>query len=328
MPRGRWMMGLAVVAMVLTTATARAQTPLEGTFVAGAECPALQSIRRGTNPGGVATEPGWAYPLVGVNGERATHYQIVVAEAPAPQRRWVAIDCGTRADAAARSAPAARAATSTRNVLALSWQPAFCEVRPGVPECRRLNGPGGARLPAAQAFSLHGLWPQPHSREFCGVDGRVRESDERGRWSALPAPRVDRETAAALDVAMPGTRSALDRHEWIRHGTCYGASADAYFDDSLFLLEAVNASAVRALFARSIGRRLSAQDVRDAFDEAFGEGAGRAVELGCEGGNITELKLHLNGRIVVGESRLGALLRAAGSAPRGCRGGRVDAAGR
>ena len=57
---------------------------------------------------------------------------------------------------------------------------------------------------------------------------------------------------------MPGTRSALHRHEWLKHGTCYGDTAEEYFADALQLMAELNASPVRALLAARIGGRVTA----------------------------------------------------------------------
>ena len=115
------------------------------------------------------------------------------------------------------------------------------------------------------------------------------------------------------DRIMPGTQSLLHRHEWIKHGTCYSDAAERYYRDSLALMKQLNASAVRALFADNIASTVTAAQVRERFDAAFGAGAGARVKLICQqdGGRrlITELQVHLQGRVTeVGG--LGALLAA------------------
>ena len=52
----------AAAAMVaLPVSEAAAEVPLTGFFIARETCPALQSIRNGTNPGEVKTAPGKSY---------------------------------------------------------------------------------------------------------------------------------------------------------------------------------------------------------------------------------------------------------------------------
>ena len=208
-------------------------------------------------------------------------------------------------------------------ILAASWQPAFCETAPGKPECRTL----GARRHDASHFALHGLWPRD---DYCGVSATDREDDEAGLWSALPTVELGTALRAALDQAMPGTRSQLERHEWIKHGTCFGTDAETYYAASLALLDALNRSAVRDLFAARIGREVTSEAVRDAFDAAFGAGAGDSVKLACaeDGARriVTEITLGLYG-VVDATPDLGALLRTANPTSPGCRRGIVDPVG-
>src|SRR5690349_15987740 len=72
---------------------ARAEVPLDGSFVAGANCSAFQSIRKQSNP--VALEAGHAYQIVAANKQAASHFLIVVPGAT-PERRWAPIGCGKR----------------------------------------------------------------------------------------------------------------------------------------------------------------------------------------------------------------------------------------
>ncbi|HEV7345990.1 MAG TPA: ribonuclease [Devosia sp.] len=220
----------------------------------------------------------------------------------------------------------AAAQQRTQYVLAISWQPAFCETRPDRPECEsQTKGRFDARN-----FALHGLWPQPRSRDYCGVDAATVRDDENGDWDLLPAPALSDELAADLSEAMPGTQSGLERHEWIKHGTCYDGDAEAYFKDSLDMLEAINTSPVAELFDASIGRRLTQDEVRGAFDAAFGAGAGDRVRLSCvtDGDRrlIDELTIGLTGTIA-GPDSIADLLMNARPTDGGCDGGLVDPVG-
>jgi len=214
----------------------------------------------------------------------------------------------------------------TQYVLAISWQPAFCETRPDRPECESQTED---RFDAGN-FALHGLWPQPRSRDYCGVDAETVALDEQGDWDLLPEPDISAALRDELLVMMPGTQSALDRHEWITHGTCYDGDAEAYFGDSLDLLDAVNETVVRDLFAGNIGKRLTQEQIRGAFDEAFGQGAGDRVRLSCvNDGNrrlIDELTIGLTGQ-PQGPDSFGRLILAARPTDGGCDGGVVDAVG-
>ncbi|MBU1304372.1 MAG: ribonuclease [Alphaproteobacteria bacterium] len=322
---------LLAIILALTALPARAEVPLTGYFTASKACPALQSIRRQTNPGDVMTRPGATYDLLAGNSDRPTHYWIVIPGAE-PDRRWVAVDCGERStDAEGRRAdptPAAPPSTfrGTQYILAINWQPAFCETSPNKPECR-------AQRPSsfeATNITLHGLWPQPRDNDYCNVSPAEQRDSEQGYWRDLPQLPLSRSLRTELDQAMPGTLSALERHEWTKHGTCYGTSAERYFTDALDLLLAVNTSAVAELFAGNIGRKITLAQVRAAFDESFGKGAGDRVSMACqEDGNrqiITELTIGLTGT-VTGPDALSAMLAAASPVDGGCRSGMVDAVG-
>ncbi len=305
---------------ILAPATAAAFEPMAGCFVADAACPAFSSIRHATNPGAIATEPGRAYPLFGANQkDRPSHVQIRIPEAD-PSDRWVAAGCGHADPACAAARPVT--ASGPDFVLAASWQPAFCEGHRRTPECRSQT----ARRFDAFNLALHGLWPEPEGNAWCGVDRSLRARAEAGRWHDLPPVPLSERARAELDTVMPGTRSDLDRHEWLKHGTCSGLTPEAYFRAALALVGELNASPVRALVAARIGARLRAAELRAAFDQAFGAGAGGRVELVCEDGLITELHLHLRGPPAP-PAQLAGLLAAAPLVPAGCAGGRVDPAG-
>lgn len=212
----------------------------------------------------------------------------------------------------------------TQYVFAVSWQPAFCETAEERPECRSQTED---RFDASN-FALHGLWPQRMS--YCSTSGALQIKDGERQWHELPAPRLSAATRAALDEAMPGAQSFLDRHEWVRHGSCYGTNAQEYFDDSLAMLAAVNASAVRDLFAANIGEELTQEQIRAAFDASFGEGAGLRVRIACErDGNrriISELTIGLTGDIETIDDFADRIMDARPT-DGGCDGGMVDAVG-
>jgi ribonuclease T2 len=133
-------------------------------------------------------------------------------------------------------------------------------------------------------------------------------------------------TKTALDAVMPGTQSQLERHEWIKHGTCYpGANADQYFKDAIRLTREVNASVVQDVVAANIGKSLQTSVLRAKFDEAFGKGAGQRVRVSCsKNGLISELTIGLKGDIASGAS-LAELIAASEPTDAGCPGGVVDA---
>lgn len=212
----------------------------------------------------------------------------------------------------------------TQSILAVSWQPGFCEIRPKRREC---EGQTAARYDATH-FSLHGLWPM--RKTYCGVAADMRARDRKGDWLDLPHLAVAEETAARLSVVMPGTQSGLDRHQWLRSGTCQGVTAQDYFAVQLRLLDELNASAVRTLFSDRLGAEVTEAEVKQAFDTSFGKGAGDRVRMRCQTAGtrtvITGLTLGLAGDVAA-TSGLSALMLAAAATDFKCARGVVDIAG-
>jgi ribonuclease T2 len=329
---------LSLLAAAVPLGPARAVEPLEGWFIAREACEAFQSKNKGTNPGEVMTEPDHAYAMIALNAPAGDFFQVRVPGAPVTEDRWVHVSCGLHVVAAGTEvAPLPQGPVepppgeeSATNLLALSWQPAFCELRPGKTECEQLNA---GELPVTETqLSLHGLWPQPEGRAYCGVPAGLVALDKASRWAELPDVALDAETRELLAVAMPGTASFLERHEWLKHGTCFldPGGADGYFDDTLRLVDAINASPVAALLAAHVGGELATADLRAAFDAAFGMGAGERVQVHCtgDGGRVLlqEMTVNVAGMIAT-DAAVGELMRSAAPLSPGCPKWIVDPAG-
>ncbi|TBE50809.1 ribonuclease [Rhizobium ruizarguesonis] len=228
----------------------------------------------------------------------------------------------------AGAAVAQEAGGRTRFILAASWQPAFCQTNQKKAECASQTG----ERPDATNFSFHGLWPM--REDYCGVSAEQKAADKDGDWNKLPEVTLAAETKTALTKAMPGTQSGLERHEWVKHGTCTKMSADDYFGVGVHLVSALNASAVRDLFAANIGKPVKADAIKAAFDKSFGPGAGDRVKMSCRrAGNvrmISELTIGLSeaaGAASAKTTGLADLIQGAGKTSFGCDEGVVDAAG-
>lgn len=192
--------------------------------------------------------------------------------------------------------PAAKGGAQTY-ILALSWQPAFCERRPNRPECRSQRE---TRFDAAN-FSLHGLWPQPENNLYCGVSTGLVSLDKSGRWMQLPKLELSDGLRKELSLKMPGYRSGLHRHEWIKHGTCMqGSEPEAYFRISLDLLDQLNGTDLASLMRENINRRLDYRALETAFERSLGSGSGGRLVVDCyrDDGRriISEIKLSLTGK--------------------------------
>ena len=317
----------------LSSAAMAQQVNLEGYFIALSACEANKR-KDSDNPGNVRLEVMRAYKMIGRNATPGTHYQLRVPGAPETEARWVAMSCGAFAPQEAlvlgggTPPPAggdggmnAPAPDSVENQLVASWQPGFCATAAGrnKQECRTQT----ADRPDATQFSIHGLWPDDLDNKsafpcYCNQASPIgcrRNSTDVDQLDISPG------VLAQLQVAMPGTQSDLQLHEWSKHGTCYeryltgtdaGADPDEYFADTMALLAKLNDSPVRDLFVAHVGHDLTASEIEAAFDASFGAGAGKRVVVRCDDdtGVITELWIGLKGAITA-DSDLGALILAA-----------------
>jgi ribonuclease T2 len=323
-------LALILLVVVFGYCGALAEVKTAGTFTATQVCPALQSIRKKTNPGDVRVAVGQAYRIKARNKADATHYQIEMPDA-APRLRWVAIGCGS-AQLDDGSKPAGGEAAQAPSgggfyILAVSWQPAFCEGLPNKPECKSQT----AERYDAKNFTLHGLWPQPRSNVFCNVSDAEKSASEERRWFELPVVELSADLKARLDQVMPGTQSALERHEWIKHGTCYGGqSMETYYQNSVRLVEALNATAGAQFMAANLGKKVRADDLRKKFDETLGAGAGDRMRFACKRDGdrelLTEITIGLSGVPSKGQE-LQQLVMAARPTDPGCPEFVVDAVG-
>ncbi len=213
-------------------------------------CPAFQSFRKGTNPGNVIVKEGKSYSII-QKSKKGTHYRVRI-EGIETQERWIESRCGIKTNQCGTSKSGKsivepvtsnhknKKAKSGQYLLALSWMPTFCESRSNKKECRSLV----ENRYDATHLSLHGLWPQPRANAYCGVSEIDKGIDRNKRWHLLEPVKLSQETYNKLAFIMPGYQSNLHRHEWIKHGTCYGTDADTYYQHSIALTEKINRSDV------------------------------------------------------------------------------------
>lgn len=324
-----------LIGTLVFTQPAQANVPLQGELEATQACAALRSIKRQDNPGNVVLEVGKRYPLRAQNrAQNPSYYQVFIRGIKSPNR-WVPAECGSRGfktpDTVSKPKPepvlrdfSNTQKRPTRLTLAVTWQPTFCENKRRVKECKTQTS---GRYDATH-FSLHGLWPEPKENTYCDVSKRLKNTDRASQWRDLPALTLSAKTRQRLDQSMPGTASYLQRHEWIKHGTCYSKQPEAYYVDSLKLMDELNRSEVQALFARSLGKKLKVTQVQAAFDRSFGKGAGKKITLRCDKKKrISEIYIHLKGDGGDMDDLSTMLKRARQSKRRSCEAGWVDRAG-
>ncbi len=325
---------LTLLATSLIASPSLSQIKLSGYFIAREKCPAYQSFRKKTNPGNIMTDVDTAYDLIAKNKPAASHY--LIRTTAQPNNRWVAVSCGEHVvpvDAIVQPFKPIDDQTNppeaSRYILAISWQPGFCETRPNKPECQSQTE---SRFDASH-FTLHGLWPQPRKNIYCLVHPAEVAKDKNKKWRELQELTLENATRDELNMVMPGTQSFLHRHEWIKHGTCYnGETPETYYRDSLKLMREINdnTSAFRNLFADNIGAEITSTQIIDAFEDSFGDGTGRKIKITCKRDDnrllITEITIGLQGDL--GEISMSEALLAAPNANNiGCSKGVVDPVG-
>jgi ribonuclease T2 len=298
-----------------------AQIKIDDTFTAKTSCPALESIRRGTNPGNIKVVPDQTYPVVGKNKADASYYLLDING----EQRWVGQQCGQLLSAVGASGGSGgnNVPSGKEYVLALSWQPSFCETHQEKDECKTQT----ASRFDANKFTLHGLFPKP---SYCGVSRENKELDKPKTWNQLPPVELSAAVTTILAEKMPGFASQLERHEWYKHGTCYGTTPDEYFQDAMLLQDQVNSSDVQKLFASNIGNVITSQQIRASFDRSFGAGTGNKISIECGDGSprsITELQINLVGEIKPDSSIKTLIAAAKNKGGDSCPKGEVDRVG-
>jgi len=209
-----------------------------------------------------------------------------------------------------------------QNLLTLSWHNAFCETHRYKKECKSGLFSKNNKYSDSH-FVLHGLWPQPRNNQYCNVDKQLVGMDKHKQWRDLPCLALDDSTEDALEKLMPGYASGLHKHEWIKHGTCYGTDVNTYYTDAIKLVNQVNQSNIGKFFTHNIGKKVTLKQVRLLFDKEFGMGAGKRVEFKCKKGLITEVWLHLGS----GSNELRELLSSGKVTRSRCHKGIIDRVG-
>jgi len=179
-------------------------------------------------------------------------------------------------------------------VLALSWEPAFCEYKPDKVECATQS----ADRYDAKNFVLHGLWPSgAQDVNYCDLSQDLIRQDQDGDWCDLPELALSETVQDNLPVFMPGAESCLERHEWYKHGVCAGLSPDAYFALSERFVVLFSETRFNHYVADRTGSEVGRGELLEQFDAEFGEGANRFLSLRCEEVDgtslLTEIRLTL-----------------------------------
>jgi len=315
---------LAITLFFSTIHSAQASTSASGTITAKQTCEAYVSKNKRTNPDHTTLVVSKKYSIFEANKSSNPDWFRVRIDTANPPERWVAGYCGTVKVKLGGGQTDSGNACHTPGledsyVLALSWQPAFCETHRDKPECRVDD----EKSYQARNFTLHGLWPNKVS---CGTNyGNCGETQNTpGEFCDYPALPLFTETRQNLEQVMPSAAagSCLQRHEWYKHGTCQTTwSMDGYFDVAIDLTRQFNQSGVAYFIDRNIGNTVTEEALINKVDCALGAGAHRHLELKCQSGRLVDVYINLPANITAGAG-LGELMAQSQSQFRSNCGGR------
>lgn len=279
-------LALASSLALLTVDTAFAVDASAGTLTITRQCAAFQSFKKLTNPGDLAVLPGQSFTIAEVNREQ---YQWIRVDLGRGKKdlRWIAADCGEVEGL--EIAPSGVQACRTpdqydSHVLAITWQPGFCEhdrSGPGKPECQAMR----AGELQADHFTLHGLWP---NRQGCGIN-----------YGSCPGPQLDLtpDTVDYIKPWMPNFNysTRFGNHEWKKHGVCQTAmSDDGYFRFAVDLVKSFNDSAAGAYVRANVGGSVSKTEFYARLAEDYGSKAvANNFLLICTGDHLEEVRVAL-----------------------------------
>jgi ribonuclease T2 len=155
-------------------------------------------------------------------------------------------------------------------VLSLSWSPNWC-AREG-----DARDSSQCRDGSMHGWILHGLWPQ-YER---GYPSYCRTAER------LPSRAV---TAAMADIMGTG---GLAWHQWKKHGSCSGLSAEDYYALSRRAYVGVTRPKVFRKLERAV--RLPASVVEKAFLKANPDLSADGITVTCRDGGIQEVRICLS----------------------------------
>ena len=187
-------------------------------------------------------------------------------------------------------------------VLALSWQPAFCESHTDKVECKNQTED---RFDAKN-LAIHGLWPSKrgdtkHTYAYCGVSKKIKNLDNPETWCSMPKLNLSDDTGKKLSEYMPGYASCLQNHEWYKHGTCTGLKPNDYFaTESMFDAKIADTNLGKFISA-NIGKTVTSNDMRSEFEKDYGTGSNKYLNLFCEKAHgvamLSEVRIYLKNKL-------------------------------
>ncbi|MGF1727282.1 ribonuclease T2 family protein [Photobacterium nomapromontoriensis] len=285
---------LLLTACLLTSLHSVAAVKIEGTFIATQSCPAFQSIKKKSNPGQHKTTVGEKYQARLLNKPNGDWVQLSIPNAK-PSLRWVNIQCGKQPlSLHSTTVPTPKKQTDSKQcqtaglydsyVLAVSWQPGFCEhgkFKTNKPECAAIKN---AQRPVHN-LTLHGLWP---NRRQCGIQYGYCRPDNKMELS--------QSTIETIAPWMPNFYYQTDfgQYQWKKHGSCQSRPDDEYFLLATNLVKQVDSSPIGDYIKGHIGRTISIANFEKNMVQALGQQATKRIQLSClKGRYLQEIRFNL-----------------------------------
>lgn len=297
-----------------------------GVFSAQQSCPAYVSKNKSTNPDNAQILAGNQYNIIEVITQNHPDWYRIILPTANPKERWVSAACGQAQVTGGNNNSCNVAGQEDSYVLALSWQPAFCETKPQKPECK-ITDPN---VYQAKHFTLHGLWP---NKQKCGISygfcGEVK--GKKDNFCDYPTVQLNSTSQAALAEVMPSVTagSCLERHEWHKHGTCQTKAIEEFFDVSVDLTRQFNDSGMAYFMNRRIGQQVRTEDFLNRVAAVLGSAVRQRIKLNCDQGMLVEIQLSLIADLTPGADLEKLLMNAPAQSSSDCgETFRVDAIGR
>jgi len=261
------------------------------------ECEAFNNLKHSQNSNHATVNEGQSYEII----EKHKGQYLTLVRTARPMERWIDAKCfegdnnliSSKVNGIKMVTPIKKRVSKiakTESLLALSWQNAFCQTHQYKKECKFKN------LGEKGYLTLHGLWPQPRNNVYCNLPRKVTAKDKHHQWRDLPEINLSQETLALMKQYMPGYKSGLHKHEWYKHGTCYGTEENEYFSNALKITKNIDNSSIGDMLRASEGKRITLSQVRAEFDKLYGIGSGKKVQFKCKNGLLTEIWINLKGR--------------------------------
>jgi len=256
-----------------------ASEKVTGSFEAIRACEAYKSFRHGRNPGQIVVSPGQIYEAREINEKNWSWIQIEIPGIQYPYR-WVPKECGI-SNISDQTPPEPgptpkkecnKANTYDSNVLAITWQPGFCEhynYNGTKKECDALED-GEIVI---NHLTLHGLWP---NKNVC--------NKSYGYCSETPMDLSD-ETIIELAPWMPNFlyENKFGEYEWKKHGTCQEREDDKYFLLAKRLVEKIDNSPIGSFIKGNIGNDVKLTEFKEHITSQMGEDVVKRIQIKCSG---------------------------------------------